>query len=122
VHTFQNIDPVNFTFDGILGLAGPGLSEFQSTPIIQTLVNEQQLIRPIISFGLGGESAELTLGGTNPDLFTGNFTYVEVVGEVRLHFVITPICPDFLLPRPTGQLICLPLPSTVNKSSLIQSP
>ncbi|KAF8266581.1 acid protease [Lactarius quietus] len=73
---------VGFTYpgwqpDGILGLAFPSLSMYGATPLFTTLVDQDVL--PTNSFGLC--PTELFIGGTNSQLYKGNFTYVPVTQE-----------------------------------------
>ncbi|KAF8266878.1 Asp-domain-containing protein [Lactarius quietus] len=63
--------------DGLLGLGFPSLSGCGATPLFTNLVNQRVL--PKDSFGLC--PTELYIGGTNSQLYKGNFTYVPVTHE-----------------------------------------
>ncbi|KAF8266882.1 acid protease [Lactarius quietus] len=63
--------------DGLLGLAFPGISMSGVTPLFITLVDQGVL--PINSFGLC--PTELFIGGTNSQLYQGDFTYVNLTQE-----------------------------------------
>ena len=69
-----------------MGMGFPALSVFGEDPFFTTLVNQGQVAG---QFGvkLADSGSELTLGGVNNDLFTGDFVNVPVVQDVRF-----PIC------------------------------
>jgi cathepsin D len=59
-----------FPPDGILGLALPSLSIFQSqSPLFLTLFHEGKLSQPVFSLKLTSSGGELYLGGTNEALY-----------------------------------------------------
>ncbi|KAH9000987.1 acid protease [Lactarius deliciosus] len=66
--------------DGLLGLGFPSLSGYGAMPLFHSLV--AQGVLPTNSFGLC--PSELYIGGTNDQLYKGDFTYVPVTREVRL--------------------------------------
>jgi cathepsin D len=72
--------------DGILGLPFRRVSEFHSTPVFQTLINQNKLDSPVFAIMLQdpGMYSELTLGGLNPDLYTGPVTYARLTEEAQL--------------------------------------
>ncbi|KAH8988005.1 acid protease [Lactarius hatsudake] len=63
--------------DGLLGLGFPSLSGYGAMPLFHSLV--AQGILPTNSFGLC--PSELYIGGTNDQLYKGDFTYVPVTQE-----------------------------------------
>ncbi|KAH9026780.1 acid protease [Lactarius hengduanensis] len=63
--------------DGLLGLGFPSLSGYGAIPLFHSLV--AQGVLPTDSFGLC--PSELYIGGTNDQLYKGNFTYVPVTQE-----------------------------------------
>lgn len=75
--------------DGILGLGYPGLTTGRSNynPLLFSMVEQKLIPKPVFSFSMGGKMAsigwtgELTLGGTNPDKYTGDIEYVPVIPE-----------------------------------------
>ncbi|KAL0140166.1 aspartic peptidase domain-containing protein [Mucor lusitanicus] len=75
--------------DGILGLGYPGLTTGGSNynPLLFSMVEQKLIPKPVFSFSMGGKMAnigwtgELTLGGANPDRYTGNIEYVPVIPE-----------------------------------------
>ena len=68
-------------FDGILGLAFPILSVNKVPPVFQNLVSQGLVKDAQFAFFLGNseaEGGELTLGGTDPNHYTGGFTWVPL--------------------------------------------
>lgn len=75
----SGFQPSNFPPDGLLGLASQPISRFNSPPFFQSLLTQQKLSVPVFSFKLTqSSSSELLLGGVNPALYTGAFTYAGV--------------------------------------------
>lgn len=67
-----------------MGMAYQSISDYNSPPLFQTLVAQCQVTQPRFAFKLAESGAELYLGGTNPELYKGFFTYVPVTDEVSL--------------------------------------
>lgn len=68
-------------FDGILGLAFPVLSVNHVTTAFDNIVQQGLVEEAKFAFHLGnadGATGELTLGGVNPDKYTGDFAYVPL--------------------------------------------
>lgn len=68
-------------FDGILGLAFPVLSVNKVSPVFQNMVSQGLVKDAQFAFFLGNseaEGGELTLGGTDPNHYTGSFTWVPL--------------------------------------------
>lgn len=74
-----------FPADGVFGMGFEDISAFKQPPFIQTLVTENLLDQPVFSFKLNTTGSELLLGGTNSQLYKGDFTYVPVTEKVRHH-------------------------------------
>ncbi|EGN96394.1 hypothetical protein SERLA73DRAFT_76353 [Serpula lacrymans var. lacrymans S7.3] len=67
-----------FPPDGLMGMAFPILSVYGANPVFQTLVSEGVLPEPVFAFKLASSGSELCIGGTNPSLYQGSFTYTPV--------------------------------------------
>ena len=67
-----------------MGMAYQSISAYNSPPLFQNLVAQGQVTEPRFAFKLAESGAELYLGGTNPKLYEGLFTYVPVTDEVSL--------------------------------------
>ncbi|KAL7331935.1 hypothetical protein PS15p_204053 [Mucor circinelloides] len=80
--------------DGILGLGYPGLTTVSNegsnyNPLLFNMVEQKLIPKPVFSFSMGGKMAnigwigELTLGGANPDRYTGDIEYIPVIPESK---------------------------------------
>ncbi|KAF9224644.1 acid protease [Gyrodon lividus] len=67
-----------FHADGVLGMAFHDIAEYYSSPVFLTLVAQGKADEPVFAFSFKAPGAELYLGGTNPDMYIGDFTYAEV--------------------------------------------
>ncbi|XP_071811391.1 lysosomal aspartic protease-like isoform X2 [Apostichopus japonicus] len=70
-------------FDGILGMGFPEIAELGVTPVFNNMIIQQLVDQPVFSFYLDRNAndthgGEMVLGGSDPQYYTGNFTYVEV--------------------------------------------
>jgi hypothetical protein len=74
----------NFPPDGLVGLGYEEISVYNSTPLFQTLVAQGCVTHPQFAFKLASTGSELYLGGTNPELYEGFFTYIPVTTQVSL--------------------------------------
>jgi cathepsin D len=72
--------------DGILGLGFHSVSDFKAPLVFQTLIDKNLVDSPVFAMKLQdpGMDSELTLGGLNPDLYTGPITYTDVVEPALL--------------------------------------
>jgi phytepsin len=80
-------------FDGILGLAFQSISVDSVTPVWYNLVAQNLVSSPVFGFWLNrdpnagpGMGGELILGGTDPNHYTGSFTYVPVTEQTYWEF------------------------------------
>jgi len=78
-------------FDGILGMAYETISVDHVTPVWYNILSQNLVTSPIFSFWLdknprGSSGGEITLGGVNSNLYTGNFTYVPITSETYWEF------------------------------------
>jgi len=71
--------------DGLLGLGFPASSVNYTDSAFFNLVNQSGsgLPEPVFAFYLSNQGSELTIGGTNKELYTGNITYAPVTGAVK---------------------------------------
>jgi len=70
-------------FDGILGMGYPQISVDHVTPVFQSMVAQKLVAEAIFSFWLDRDATaqkggELILGGSDPQYYSGNFSYVPV--------------------------------------------
>lgn len=65
------------------------ISSYGASPVFQTMVDQGAASDAVFAFKLTSSGSELTLGGTDPSLYTGDFTYVPVTDKVS--------CCDLLL-------------------------
>ncbi|KAF9226050.1 Asp-domain-containing protein, partial [Gyrodon lividus] len=79
VHYSQGLQIGRFPGDGLLGMAFQVMSQYSQSPFFQTLVSEGQTDEPVFAFCFAGPRPELYIGGTNPDMYTGDFTWVVVI-------------------------------------------
>ena len=73
--------------DGLLGMAFTELSGLVDIPevvtVFETMIKEKTVDKPVFSFYLnrdveGKMGGELTLGGSDPEHYTGEFTYIPL--------------------------------------------
>ncbi|KAF9220437.1 acid protease [Gyrodon lividus] len=67
-----------FIADGVMGMAFQSISEFNQNPVFQTLVTQGQTDEPVFAFNFVEPRFELYLGGTNPHMYIGDFSYTRV--------------------------------------------
>lgn len=68
-------------FDGILGLAYDTISVNGIVPPFYSMIHQNLLDEPIVSFRLGSDEddgGEATFGGINPSSYRGDITYIPV--------------------------------------------
>ncbi|KAF9219054.1 acid protease [Gyrodon lividus] len=68
----------HFLGDGLVGMAFQVMSRYNQSPFFQTLVTEGQTDEPVFAFSFAAPRPELYIGGTNPDMYTGDFTWTPV--------------------------------------------
>ncbi|KAI0048764.1 acid protease [Auriscalpium vulgare] len=71
----------NFPPDGLMGMAFQSISDYDAPPFFQTLIEQGEVDDSVFSFKLAPSDSELFLGGVNPALYSGSFTYVPVTKE-----------------------------------------
>ncbi|KAK3811379.1 MAG: aspartic peptidase domain-containing protein [Linnemannia elongata] len=67
--------------DGLVGMAFKSISQFEGSPVAQSLIADGQMDEPVFSFKLAASGSELYLGGANRSMYTGDFTYTPVTQE-----------------------------------------
>ncbi|KAF9221823.1 Asp-domain-containing protein [Gyrodon lividus] len=77
VHYSQGLQTARFDADGIMGMAFQSISGYSQSPFLQTLVIQDQTDEPVFAFSFN--EPELYIGGTNPEKYIGDFTYVPVI-------------------------------------------
>ncbi|GFN74138.1 hypothetical protein PoB_000064400 [Plakobranchus ocellatus] len=84
--------------DGILGMGFRTISAAQQLTVFDNMVEQKVVPAPIFSFYLksqrsesGGSGSVLTLGGTNPQHYTGNFTFVDVTEPTFWQFKLDSV-------------------------------
>jgi cathepsin D len=64
-----------------MGMGFQSISDYNASPVFQTFVSQGQTSDPVFAMKLTSSGSELTLGGVNSDLYSGDFTYVPVTQE-----------------------------------------
>ncbi|GFN84883.1 cathepsin d [Plakobranchus ocellatus] len=82
--------------DGIFGLGFSDIAAGEEPTVLDNMVNKGILPAPVFSFYLNtyeshGPDSVLTLGGTNPEYYTGDFTFVQLSMPDRWQFEIDRI-------------------------------
>ena len=65
-----------------MGMGFQSISVYNTPPPFQCLISEGAVTSPVFSFKFVPSNSELYLGGTNKDLYTGDFTWVPLSNEV----------------------------------------
>lgn len=83
-------------FDGIMGLGYPEISVDGVTPVMQNAQAQGLLAAPEFAFYLNRDASstsggELTLGGTNPAHYTGDFTKLNVTKKGYWEFAMDDV-------------------------------
>ncbi|KAF9222826.1 Asp-domain-containing protein [Gyrodon lividus] len=81
VHYSQGFQIEQFAGDGVLGMAFQAISDYYQSPFFQSLVTEGQTDEPIFAFSFAAPGPELYIGGTNPDMYNGDFAWAPVTQQ-----------------------------------------
>ncbi|GFO36826.1 cathepsin d-like aspartic protease [Plakobranchus ocellatus] len=87
----------NTSIDGMVGLGFRKKSSSKETNLLDNMVSQGLLQAPIFSLYLkrlgidGGRESHLTLGGVNPDFFTGDFIFADLTAPDKWQFKIDRI-------------------------------
>jgi len=84
-------------FDGILGLAFQNISVQDIPPPLKVFYENKLIDQYMVSFKLGkedGQDGEMTIGGYNPDAFTGEITWFNIAKELWWYFDMDDILVD----------------------------
>ncbi|KAF9224501.1 Asp-domain-containing protein [Gyrodon lividus] len=83
LHYSQGLQIERFPADGLVGMAFQSLSVFNQRPFFHTLISQGQTDESVFSLSLAAARPELYLGGTNPDMYTGDFAWVPVIQQAH---------------------------------------
>jgi cathepsin D len=81
---FINIDgEMAYAYDGILGLGFESLASNGVIPVFDNMLKQKLVKKPIFSFYLNRDTTaspggEIIFGGSDPDHYRGNFTYIPI--------------------------------------------
>ncbi|KAI0050652.1 acid protease [Auriscalpium vulgare] len=67
-----------FPADGLLGMAFELLSDYNANPLFQSLIAAGKVADASFGFYFAASGSELFIGGVNDELYSGNFTTVNV--------------------------------------------
>ena len=74
-------ESTNFPADGLMGMGFQSISEYNAPPLFQSLVAAGQTSEPVFAMKLTKSDSELTVGGLNTAMYSGDITYVPVTKE-----------------------------------------
>ncbi|KAF9225113.1 acid protease [Gyrodon lividus] len=80
-HYSQGLQFGDFPADGLLGMGFEAISVYNQSPFFQTLVTQGQVDEPVFALSFAAPGPELYLGGTNRDMYTGDFTWAPVIQQ-----------------------------------------
>ena len=80
----SGLESSRYPADGLMGMGFQSISVYGAPPPFQTLISQGVVTSPVFGFKFAASgSSELFLGGTNSALYTGGFTWVPLINEVR---------------------------------------
>ncbi|KAF9225002.1 Asp-domain-containing protein [Gyrodon lividus] len=91
-HYSYGLQSQRFAPDGMLGMAFQAISGYNQSPLFQTLVTQGQTDEPVFAFSLADPEPELYIGGANPNMYIGDFSWTPVIQrgywEVRINNIV----------------------------------
>ncbi|KAF9218827.1 acid protease [Gyrodon lividus] len=81
LHYSEGFQIARFAGDGLLGMGFQAFSHYDQSPFFQTLIAEGQTDEPVFAFSFAAPGPELYLGGTNPDMYTGDFIWTPATQQ-----------------------------------------
>lgn len=78
-------------FDGIMGLAFDTIAVTHAPPVFYNIMDQGKVDQPMFAFYLNrtaGGDGELIMGGTDPNHYTGDFTYVPLTNKTYWEFTM----------------------------------
>ncbi len=81
---FINIDgEMTYAWDGILGLGFESLASYGVIPVFDNVMKQKLVKKPVFSFYINRDTTaspggEIIFGGSDPDHYRGNFTYIPI--------------------------------------------
>ena len=97
------------------------ISMYGASPVFQTLVSQGQVSTPEFGFYFAESGSELYIGGTNPNHYTGSFTYMPVTKKVKMHGTVNFFSNNKYF-RVSGNACLMVFLSTENLSSEAPAP
>ncbi|KAH9975412.1 aspartic peptidase domain-containing protein [Lactifluus volemus] len=96
----------NFPPDGILGMAFPSISVFNSSPVFQTIVSQHKVSDQVFGFFLASPGPELMIGGVNTELFSDPIIWFATEqAHWGSHFDNIQINQDIILNKTTDMIV-----------------
>ncbi|KAF9225179.1 Asp-domain-containing protein [Gyrodon lividus] len=109
-HYSRGFQIERFSPDGVMGMGFQSISGYDQSPVFQTLVTQGQTDDPVFAFNFATPEPELYLGGTNPDIYTGDFSYAQVTQQGHWRINMDNIVSD-------GEVVLINVDSIIDTGS-----